>query len=142
MNRRSFLSSVLALGAAPAIVRADSLMRIVPRETALLPTPMRWAPMVMDAESAQEIAKRAWCETTYEFQLARPAMLGCGDIVTLAAHGINRDVRIVGAYWDTMDAGPTIKAIPVGHGVYSQSSIQRVTPEQITVHSVTLSRAA
>ncbi len=33
MNRRSFLSSMLALGAAPAIVRADSLMRIVPRET-------------------------------------------------------------------------------------------------------------
>ena len=32
MNRRSFLSSILALGAAPAIVRADSLMRIVPRE--------------------------------------------------------------------------------------------------------------
>jgi len=31
MNRRSFLSSILALGAAPAIVRADSLMRIVPR---------------------------------------------------------------------------------------------------------------
>ena len=33
MDRRSFLSSILALGAAPAIVRADSLMRIVPRET-------------------------------------------------------------------------------------------------------------
>ena len=32
MDRRGFLSSILALGAAPAIVRADSLMRIVPRE--------------------------------------------------------------------------------------------------------------
>lgn len=32
MNRRGFLSSILALAAAPAIVRADSLMRIVPRE--------------------------------------------------------------------------------------------------------------
>lgn len=30
MNRRGFLGSILALGAAPAIVRADSLMRIVP----------------------------------------------------------------------------------------------------------------
>lgn len=30
MNRRGFLSGILALGAAPAIVRADSLMRIVP----------------------------------------------------------------------------------------------------------------
>jgi hypothetical protein len=29
MNRRGFMSSILALGAAPAIVRAESLMRIV-----------------------------------------------------------------------------------------------------------------
>lgn len=36
MNRRSFLSSCLALAAAPAIVRADSLMRIVPRDAGLL----------------------------------------------------------------------------------------------------------
>lgn len=31
VTRRGFLLSCLALGAAPAIVRADSLMRIVPR---------------------------------------------------------------------------------------------------------------
>lgn len=38
MNRRGFLGSILALGAAPAIVRADSLMRIVPvQSTILLP---------------------------------------------------------------------------------------------------------
>lgn len=36
MNRRGFLSSILALGAAPAIVRADSLMRVVPRETTVI----------------------------------------------------------------------------------------------------------
>ena len=30
-NRRGFLLSCLALGIAPAVVRADSLMRIVPR---------------------------------------------------------------------------------------------------------------
>lgn len=36
MNRRSFLSSCLALAAAPAIVRADSLMRIVPRDVEVL----------------------------------------------------------------------------------------------------------
>lgn len=33
MNRRGFLGSILALGAAPAIVRADSLMRLVPVDT-------------------------------------------------------------------------------------------------------------
>ena len=36
MNRRGFLGSILAACAAPAIVRADSLMRIVPRETEVI----------------------------------------------------------------------------------------------------------
>ncbi len=36
MNRRGFIGSILALGVAPAIVRADSLMRLVPRDTTLL----------------------------------------------------------------------------------------------------------
>lgn len=35
-TRRSFLGSILALGAAPAIVRADALMRIVPTSTLVL----------------------------------------------------------------------------------------------------------
>ncbi len=33
MDRRGFLSSCITLAAAPAIVRADSLMRIVPIDT-------------------------------------------------------------------------------------------------------------
>lgn len=33
VNRRGFLGSILLAGVAPAIVRADSLMRIVPIET-------------------------------------------------------------------------------------------------------------
>ena len=38
MDRRGFLWSILALGAAPAIVRADSLMRIiVPSQEIVLP---------------------------------------------------------------------------------------------------------
>lgn len=36
MNRRSFLGAIIASATAPAIVRADSLMRIVPRETLVL----------------------------------------------------------------------------------------------------------
>lgn len=36
MIRRSFLGSILALGAAPAIVRADSLMRVIPTGTTFL----------------------------------------------------------------------------------------------------------
>lgn len=44
MNRRSFLQSILAFCAAPAIVRADSLMRVVPRETTVLVYQDVWAP--------------------------------------------------------------------------------------------------
>lgn len=36
MNRRGFLQFILAAAAAPAIVWADSLMRIIPRETTIL----------------------------------------------------------------------------------------------------------
>lgn len=36
ITRRGFLQSCIALAAAPAIVRADSLMRIVPRGAAIL----------------------------------------------------------------------------------------------------------
>lgn len=36
MNRRGFLGAMLAACAAPAIVRVDSLMRIVPVETQII----------------------------------------------------------------------------------------------------------
>lgn len=36
MNRRGFLGSILVACAAPAIVRADSLMRIVPLDTTII----------------------------------------------------------------------------------------------------------
>lgn len=42
MNRRGFLGAILAAAAAPAIVRADSLMRIVPRELAVASGPVVW----------------------------------------------------------------------------------------------------
>lgn len=36
MNRRGFLGAILASAVAPAIVRADALMRIVPREASVV----------------------------------------------------------------------------------------------------------
>jgi hypothetical protein len=43
VNRRGFIGSILALGAAPAIVRAESLMRLyVPKRYAF--NPVIWAP--------------------------------------------------------------------------------------------------
>lgn len=41
MNRRGFLASMLALAAAPAIVKAENLMKIyVPRDELILPEPL------------------------------------------------------------------------------------------------------
>lgn len=36
MNRRGFLKAILAAAAAPAIVRADSLMKVIPRNVEVL----------------------------------------------------------------------------------------------------------
>ena len=52
MNRRSFIASILAAGAAPAIVRADSLMRIVSRDTVVI------LPEVLSPAEARRIAER------------------------------------------------------------------------------------
>jgi hypothetical protein len=56
MNRRGFLGSILALAAAPAIVRADSLMRIVPVETTILPA----APILTGEAALIAALKAAW----------------------------------------------------------------------------------
>ena len=50
MNRRLFLASCLALGAAPAIVRASSLMRMVPTESGLLVPSRRLLQMEIGGE--------------------------------------------------------------------------------------------
>jgi hypothetical protein len=42
VNRRGFLQSILVLGVAPVVVRADSLMRIVPRDTLIMPPGSLW----------------------------------------------------------------------------------------------------
>lgn len=51
MNRRGFLGAILAAAAAPAIVRADSLMRIVPRETEVL----TWSGVDLAGGGASEV---------------------------------------------------------------------------------------
>lgn len=65
MNRRGFMGTMLALGAAPAIVRADSLMRIVPREAGI------FVPSLMDRYESGTCA-----EGTY---------VRIGNIVTISA---------------------------------------------------------
>lgn len=57
MNRRSFLQAILAVGMAPAILRAESLMKMVRRESGLIvPT---WKYVSADAE-LDGILSTAW----------------------------------------------------------------------------------
>lgn len=77
MNRRGFLSAILAAGAAPAIVRADSLMRVVPRETLVLAAEAPY--LSADASMARTLfgaltdeQKRVWAEALWR-EVALPA---------------------------------------------------------------------
>jgi hypothetical protein len=58
VNRRGFLGSMLALAAAPAIVRADSLMRIVSLETTVLAAPLA-EPGLTEA-ALKEMIRKVW----------------------------------------------------------------------------------
>lgn len=85
MNRRGFLGSILAAAAAPAIVRAESLMRIiVPSDEIILP---------------------GWMETA-SLAAARPAIstiLGAGgfsvgDLITISGFkGLLRVTHVMGS---------------------------------------------
>lgn len=56
MNRRSFLGAILAAGAAPAIVRADSLMRVVVRPSGVL----TWASYEFYVDHSTNFALPDW----------------------------------------------------------------------------------
>lgn len=62
MNRRGFLGSILAACAAPAIVRADSLMRIVPRDLTVAGLP--YAELYQRTfDELAELAEGTWTPT-------------------------------------------------------------------------------
>lgn len=56
MNRRGFLGSILAACAAPAIVRADSLMRVVPTETVIAFPPYSMTVVMEEFDANYSIA--------------------------------------------------------------------------------------
>lgn len=102
MNRRGFLGSILAAAVAPAIVRADSLMRIVPRDMSVLTIAEgpHWHrdvfvlvsdEMMVDVGDFRkryvsamgvELARRIDREATYASLGLRPQV---GDIITFGA---------------------------------------------------------
>lgn len=80
MNRRGFLASILAGCTAPAIVRADVLMRVVPMQTTVLRTGILPAnPQVVEAYS-RALAQASHAAFDRAF---RAAVLGGTGIVSL-----------------------------------------------------------
>jgi hypothetical protein len=59
LNRRGFLGSILVAAAAPAIVRADSLMRIVPMGAVVLQVPWSLDPraLLLEEFRAQHVKR-------------------------------------------------------------------------------------
>lgn len=81
MNRRGFLGSILAACAAPAIVRADALMRVVPVDTVLffpVDNPTMYAGCIREI-SAYDISRD---EMIYRFDVVC-AGLGGGSKIQL-----------------------------------------------------------
>lgn len=60
LSRRGFLASCIALSAAPAIVRADSLMRIAPRKMVLVCDLRFVSPTVWYLKEAQDRVGYIW----------------------------------------------------------------------------------
>lgn len=75
-SRRGFLLGMLAAGAAPAIVRADALMRIVPRDATVLPG---WVTFTDDGARPMTTAdfERIWREAAE--RACNPPMLVDAD---------------------------------------------------------------
>lgn len=69
MQRRSFLASMLAIAAAPAIVRAESLMKIAPRQ--IWVPPLR--PEALDGWKTFTVVMSATQRTVYFDGLGREA---------------------------------------------------------------------
>lgn len=82
MNRRSFMGSILALGAAPAIVRADALMRIVPNRHSGLYIREDWswpAPPLVGERGLEEMRV-----TRGVARYSLPGQFSLGQVITIS----------------------------------------------------------
>lgn len=95
MNRRGFLGSILAACAAPAIVRADSLMRIVPLDTVILPA-FHPDAILMEADAidgglvALDRMLREWSQ----YDLAREATITRYDVQAESVNGVWQQLTV------------------------------------------------
>lgn len=72
MNRRGFIGSILAACAAPAIVRADSLMRIIAPETTV--ATVQWGHQVVDEYIVTKISEASGNKILTLDMIAREAI--------------------------------------------------------------------
>lgn len=124
MIRRSFLKTILALGAAPAIVRADSLMRIVPRDLDVLSADTRTALAAAAGDS--------WMSRVVS--VTQEAFADCIEVTTLAdTRRINRvtDFRVITAryLWEPGDID--IPSFCAGEAAYCERRITESEAKEI-----------
>lgn len=104
MDRRSFLGSILAACAAPAIVRADSLMRIVPRDVGVM------------TFATQEVS--------LGFTIDQPDLILCGDsfaeIVAYTFRKHQKEIR------DSVIARNAFLRKAIEHGQHSSKSWRKI----------------
>ena len=100
MNRRGFLGSILALGAAPAIVRADSLMRIIPRGLIVPPLVINMLPPI--------VRKRELYVVT-DIHGGTASLDGWNGAGSLSLKEIRRNWALVGAPRHALAAGPGLR---------------------------------
>jgi hypothetical protein len=96
MSRRGFIGSILALGAAPAIVRADSLMRVyVPRGPTVLrlePRPVLFSEFYGIQTPERDAVRRA-AQSVFRIVASEPEFLQGFQALGIAAV---RDGFVVG----------------------------------------------
>lgn len=86
MNRRGFLTGILAACAAPAIVRADSLMRIVPLDTTIV-LPSAAQTMLAELEAADAFAAGLQLREWSQFDIVRDLTITRYDVIGKGADG-------------------------------------------------------
>lgn len=104
MDKRGFLGSILAACAAPAIARADALMRIVPVETAVLTGTAIPATSALTEAALKALIQKVWAAG------GEPDIIRCGPEFArvLESTYAGAATRLVGVPGDWMPAAESV----------------------------------
>jgi hypothetical protein len=93
MDRRGFLGSILLAAVAPAIVRADSLMRIVPLDTAVV-LPSAAQSMLAELEAADAFAAGLQLREWSQYDIDRMVTLTRYDVHAESVNGVWQQLTV------------------------------------------------